>query len=164
MTNGDSKWLIEDRIRNHLVTKEVSDDAFASPIDTGADHPITLARCPSHVVVRGGSLMIAESDRALEMREASYQPVFYIPLDYVDRLLLGHSDHHTYCPYKGEASYYDILDNNGTELRVAVWYYDDPFPAVAAIKSHVAFYADRVTVSVEPSRSSVRIGQIDGDV
>ena len=82
----------------------------------GPDHPITLARCPSHVVVRGGSLMIAESDRALEMREASYQPVFYIPLDDVDRLLLGHSDHHTYCPYKGEASYYDILDNNGTEL------------------------------------------------
>jgi uncharacterized protein (DUF427 family) len=122
----------------------------------GPDHPITLDPSSSHVVVRSGSLVIAQSDRALEMREASYQPVFYIPLEDVDRRFLRHSDHHTYCPYKGEASYYDILDSNGTDLRAAVWYYDDPFPAVAAIKSHVAFYADRVTVSVVPSPSIVR--------
>ena len=62
------------------------------------------------------------------MREASYPPVLYIPLDDVDQRLLRHSDHHTCCPYKGEASYYDIVDGDGTDLSAAVWYYDDPFP------------------------------------
>jgi uncharacterized protein (DUF427 family) len=116
----------------------------------GPDHPITLERAPAHVVVRNGSVVVAESDRALEMREASYLPVFYIPLDDVDQRVLRHSDHHTYCPYKGEASYYDILGGDRTELTAAVWYYPDPFPAMADIKGHVAFYADRVTVSAEP--------------
>jgi uncharacterized protein (DUF427 family) len=110
----------------------------------GPDHPIALERSASRVVVRSGSLVIAETDRALEMQEASYAPVFYIPLDDVDRDLLRPSDHHTYCPYKGEASYYDIVDGDGTDLTAAVWYYGEPFPAVAEIKGHVAFYADRV--------------------
>jgi uncharacterized protein (DUF427 family) len=63
---------------------------------------------------------------------------------------LRRSDHHSYCPYKGEASYYDVVDGIGTDLTAAVWYYDEPFPAVAEIKGHVAFYADRVTVTVSP--------------
>jgi uncharacterized protein (DUF427 family) len=96
-------------------------------------------------------LVIAETVRALEMQEASYAPVFYIPLDDVDRDLLRLSDHHTYCPYKGEASYYDIVDGDGTDLTAAVWYYGEPFPAVAEIKGHVAFYADCVTVSAKDS-------------
>ena len=122
----------------------------------GPDHPITLGRSPCHVVVRTGSVVIAETDRALEMREASYQPVLYVPLDDVDRRLLRHSDHHSYCPYKGEASYYDIMGASGTDLSAAVWYYDDPFPAVADIKGHVAFYVDRVTVNATPGPSTVR--------
>jgi uncharacterized protein (DUF427 family) len=117
----------------------------------GADHPISLDRSTAHVVVSSGSVVIAETDRALEMREASYPPVMYIPLDDVDRRLLRRSDHHTYCPYKGEASYYDVIDGHGIDLTAAVWYYGDPFPAVADIKDHVAFYADRVTVTVTSS-------------
>ena len=96
--------------------RKLLNDRFASPIGTGPDHPITLERSRSHVVVRSGPVVIAESDRALEMQEALYQPVLYIPLEDVDRRLLRHSDHHTYCPYKGEASYYDILASNGTGL------------------------------------------------
>ena len=76
----------------------------------GPDHPITLERSPGHVVVRSGSVVIAETDRALEMREAAYPPVLYIPLDDVDQRHLRRSEHHTWCPYKGEASYYDIVD------------------------------------------------------
>ena len=114
----------------------------------GPDHPITTRQSPDHVVARSGSVVFAETDRALEMREASYAPVLYIPLDDVHQQLLRASDHHTYCPYKGEASYYDLVDGNGTDLSGAVWYYDDPYPAVAEIKGHVAFYADRVTVTV----------------
>jgi uncharacterized protein (DUF427 family) len=122
----------------------------------GPDHPITLGVWPLGSPSAAVRSLFAETDRALEMREASYPPVLYIPLDDVDRHLLRQSDHHTYCPYKGETSYYDIVDRNGTDLIAAVWYYDDPFPAVAEIKGHVAFYADRVTVSVTPSGSTVR--------
>lgn len=116
----------------------------------GPDHPITVEASRSHVVVRNGSVVIAETDRALEMREASYAPVFYLPLSDVEEQLLRGSDHHTYCPYKGDASYYDIVIGNGTDLTAVVWYYADPFPAVAEIKGHVACYADRVTVTATP--------------
>lgn len=120
----------------------------------GPDHPITLERSTAHVVVSSGSVVIAETDAALEMREASYQPVMYIPLEDVHARHLRRSDHHTYCPYKGEASYYDIIDGSGTDLVAAVRYYDDPFPAVADIRGHVAFYADRVTVTVTAGSSA----------
>jgi uncharacterized protein (DUF427 family) len=121
----------------------------------GPDHPITLERSSSHVIVRSNSVVIADTSRALEMREASYPAVLYIPIDDVDRRLLRRSEHHTWCPYKSEASYYDIIDGDGTDLTAVAWYYDDPFPAVAEIKDHVAFYADRVTVTAEPSESAV---------
>jgi uncharacterized protein (DUF427 family) len=117
----------------------------------GPDHPITLERSLSRVVVRSGSVVIAETEQALEMREASYPPVLYIPLDDVDQRLLQSSDQHSYCPYKGEASYFDIIGGDGTDLTAALWYYADPFAAVADIKGHVAFYADRVTVTPSPS-------------
>jgi uncharacterized protein (DUF427 family) len=113
----------------------------------GPQHPITLEKSSSRIVVRSDSAVIAETDRALEMQEASYAPVFYVPLEDVDRRLLRRSDHHSYCPYKGEASYYDIVNGDGADLKAAVWYYDDPFPAVADIEGHVAFYADRVTIT-----------------
>jgi uncharacterized protein (DUF427 family) len=120
----------------------------------GPDHPITLERSTAHVVVSSGSVVIAETDGALEMHEASYAPVMYIPLDDVDRHRLRRSDHHTYCPYKGEASYYDIIDGDGPDVAAAVWYYAEPFPAVADIRGHVAFYADRVTVAVTSGSSA----------
>ena len=117
----------------------------------GPDHPITLERSPCHVVVRSGSVVIAETHRALEMSEASYPTVLYVPLGDVDQRQIRPSEHHTWCPYKGEASYFDIVDGeDGADLDAAIWYYDDPFPAVAEIKGHVAFYANRVTVTATP--------------
>jgi uncharacterized protein (DUF427 family) len=122
----------------------------------GPDHPIGLERSAANVVVRSGPVVIAETNRALEMREASYPPVLYIPLDDVDQRHLRHSGHHTWCPYKGEASYFDVVDGEATDLDAAVWYYDEPFPAVAEIQGHVAFYTDRVTVIATPRESAVR--------
>ena len=114
----------------------------------GPDHPITIASSGDHVVVRGGEATIADSHSTLVLREASYPPVRYIPIADVDRSQLAASELTTYCPYKGEASYYSIAADaeRGTN---AVWFYDDPYPAVAEIKGHVAFYPDRAQVSVE---------------
>ena len=117
--------------------------------EPGPDHPITTEPLSSRVVVRRGTTVIAETDGALELREAAYPPVLYIPLEDVDPRHIRASDLHTWCPYKGEASYYDIVgtDAEGTDLTAAVWYYDDPFPAVASIEGHVAFHADRVATT-----------------
>ena len=98
------------------------------------------------VTVRSGSVIVADTVHALVLREASYPPVFYIPLDDVERDALTDSGEHSYCPYKGEASYFDLADGTGGTLPAAVWYYDAPYPAVADIARHVAFYPDRVTI------------------
>lgn len=112
----------------------------------GEKHPITVTKSDSHVVVRAGSVVVADTERALELREADYPVVFYVPRADVDEAALGRSEHHTYCPFKGEASYFD-LTADGHTLPGAIWYYPDPFPAVADIRDHLAFYADRVTIT-----------------
>ena len=114
----------------------------------GPDHPITITSSGDHVVVRSNQTTIADSRSTLVLREANYPPVRYIPLADVDRSQLAASELTTYCPYKDDASYYSIAPGaeRGTD---AVWFYDDPYPAVAEIKGHVAFYSDRVELSVE---------------
>ena len=116
----------------------------------GPDHQITVTPSTDRVVVRSGETTIADSQSTLVLRETNYAPVRYIPLADVERSLLTPSDLTTYCPYKGDASYYSIIadQERGTD---AVWFYARPYPAVAEIKDHVAFYADRVhlTVSVQ---------------
>jgi uncharacterized protein (DUF427 family) len=118
-------------------------------LEPGPDHPITIDPNPGHVTVRRGSAVIAETDQALALHEADYPPVLYIPLTDVNQHLLEASDEHTYCPFKGEASYYDIVGGGGDTLAGAVWYYPEPYDAVAPIGDHVAFYADRVTITQE---------------
>src|ERR1700684_2109458 len=108
-------------------------------LEPGPDHPITIQPNAGRVRVLSGAAIIAETDRALELRESNYSPVLYIPLGDVDQQLLSASDEHTYCPYKGEASYFDILPGDGDALAGAVWYYSDPYSAVEAIRGHVAF-------------------------
>ncbi len=114
----------------------------------GPDHPITITSSGDHVVVRSDETTIADSHSTLVLREASYPPVRYIPIANVNRSQLAASELTTYCPYKGEASYYSITADaeRGAD---AVWFYADPHPAVAEIKDHVAFYSDRVELSVE---------------
>lgn len=111
----------------------------------GPDHPITIALNPRRVVVVAGGKVIAETDRALTLREASYPAVQYIPREDADMALLTRSDRQTYCPYKGDCHYFSIpvAGNSGTN---AVWTYESPYEAVAEIKDHLAFYPDQVWV------------------
>ncbi|WP_156840677.1 DUF427 domain-containing protein [Novosphingobium aquimarinum] len=111
-------------------------------------HPIAITECPSTVLVNAGPLDIAKTHAALTLTEANYGPVQYVPAADVDMSLLERSDHTTYCPYKGEASYYSIpaLGEGGVN---AVWTYEAPFEAVSAIAGHLAFYPDRVSVQLK---------------
>jgi uncharacterized protein (DUF427 family) len=109
----------------------------------GPDHPISIEANPSRVVVTVGGQVIADSRAALTLREASYPPVQYFPRADVDMAALMRSEHTTYCPYKGKASYYSIPTGGDRSLN-AVWTYETPFEAMAQIKGYVAFYPDRV--------------------
>lgn len=108
----------------------------------GPDHPITITPNEERIVVRAGGRVIADTRAALSLREASYGAVQYIPRKDVDFTQLTRSEHTTYCPYKGDCSYYSLA---GSERGVnAVWTYEKPYEAVAAIAEYVAFYPDRV--------------------
>jgi uncharacterized protein (DUF427 family) len=109
----------------------------------GSDHPISIQRNPARVVVSMAGQVIADTRNALTLREADYSPVQYIPREDVDFTQLEQTDHATYCPYKGDCSYYSV-PAGGKKSVNAVWTYEDPYPVVAQIKGHVAFYPDRV--------------------
>jgi uncharacterized protein (DUF427 family) len=109
----------------------------------GPDHPITIARNPQRVRVRFAGKIIAETANALTLQEARYPPVQYIPRADVRMDALSRTDHHTHCPYKGDASYFTI-SGDGRSAENAVWSYEQPYPAVAEIKEYLAFYPDRV--------------------
>ncbi|WP_447646195.1 DUF427 domain-containing protein [Nocardioides zeae] len=112
-----------------------------------ASHPITVTPTDGRVVVTRHGRVIAETDRALTLQEASYPPVQYVPLADVDVSLLERTDHATYCPYKGDAGYYSLVDGDARAENV-VWTYDAPYDAVAPIAGHVAFYPTEVEISV----------------
>jgi len=109
----------------------------------GPDHPITIEMSRSRVVVSVAAVQIADSGNALVLREASYPPVLYIPRKDADMSLLARTEHSTYCPYKGDCSYYSI-PMGGAKSVNAVWTYEKPYEAVAQIEGHLAFYPDRV--------------------
>ncbi len=110
----------------------------------GPDHPITIAPNAKRVVVTANGKVIADTVAALTLKEASYPAVQYIPRADADLDALERSDHHTYCPYKGEASYFSIPGIDQGEN--AIWTYETPYDAVADIEGHLAFYPDRVTI------------------
>ena len=112
----------------------------------GPDHPITIAANRNRVDVRLHGHLVATTTRALTMREGGYPPVYYIPRADTEMPLLRDSTRTTYCPYKGEASYFSIVVDSGT-AEDAVWFYSEPFDAVAEIQDHLAFYTDKVDIS-----------------
>jgi uncharacterized protein (DUF427 family) len=109
----------------------------------GPDHPITISPAGSKVRVTVAGRIVAESTRALRLEEQGYPPVYYLPRDDADMSLLVPTTHYTYCPYKGDCTYYSI-PIDGAKSEYAVWTYETPYEAVARIKEYLAFYPSRV--------------------
>lgn len=109
----------------------------------GPDHPITIAPNPKRVRVRFGGQIIADTGRALTLKEASYPAVQYVPRADVVMDLLKPTAHTSHCPYKGDASYFTIAAG-GKTAENAVWSYERPFPAMSDIAGYLAFYPNRV--------------------
>lgn len=111
----------------------------------GPDHPITVAPNPKRVRVSIGGDVIAETTRALTLKEANYPAVQYIPREDAVPSKLQRTQHTTYCPYKGDASYFSIASGSKV-LDNAIWTYETPYDAVKEIAGHLAFYPDKVTI------------------
>ena len=115
------------------------------------NHPITIDKNPSRVVISVAGSTVADTKEALTLREASYPPVWYIPRKDVNMSLLERSEHTTYCPYKGDCAYYSIPIGGSRSVN-AVWTYEQPYSAIAEIKGYLAFYPTRFdAITEQPS-------------
>jgi uncharacterized protein (DUF427 family) len=112
----------------------------------GPDHPITIEATEKRFVVRAGGKVVADSAATLTLKEGGYPPVQYFPIEDVDQELLRPSPTSTYCPYKGDATYYTIFVA-GRGIEDAIWTYVDPYPAVKEIAGYLAFYPNLVEVT-----------------
>ena len=111
----------------------------------GPDHPITITQNPKRVRITAGDVVIAETSKALTLKEAKYPAVQYVPREDANMALLERTDRVTHCPYKGDASYYSVKAD-GKTLDNAIWTYEAPFPAMTEISGHLAFYPDKVKI------------------
>ncbi len=111
----------------------------------GPDHPITLEPSRKRVQASFENHVIADTDDALILKEADYPAVVYFPMDDVEMGFLAKTDRSTNCPYKGDASYWSIY-MDGQLRENSVWAYEEPYPAMAALRGRVAFYPNVVEV------------------
>ena len=109
----------------------------------GPDHPITISPAEAKVRVTVAGRIVAESTRALRLEEMGHPRVYYVPRSDADMSLLVRTTHYTYCPYKGDCTYYSI-PMGGTNSEYAVWTYENPYEAVAGIREYLASYPSRV--------------------
>ena len=110
---------------------------------SNSGHPITITPAPARLRVVWNGKVIAETSRALDLKEASYPVVRYIPREDADMALFERTARSTHCPFKGDASYFTLKDGAAAADN-AVWTYETPFPAAKEIAGHLAFYADKV--------------------
>ncbi len=117
-------------------------------LEPTAEHPITIEPTGKRVVVRVNGEIVADTNDALQLQESTYPAVQYIPITDIVQGVLTRTDTSTYCPFKGEAGYYSVTTGGGT-VEDAIWFYEQPYPAVAAIAGHVAFYPDKAEITVD---------------
>ena len=127
-----------------LVSGATRDSGY----EKNPDYLIRLAPAGLKVEVRLNGHTVAKTEKALELFEADHAPVLYIPRGDVSSEYVQRSDHSSWCPYKGRASYYAVRTPKG-EAEDAAWSYEDPFVQMADIKDMIAFYPDKVEIITE---------------
>lgn len=111
-----------------------------------ADH-IRIRKAEGTWTVRSGGAVLGETTNALELSEGTLAPVIYFPRGDIAMAFLDRTDKTTHCPHKGDANYFSIVNRSSVDEN-AVWTYENPTEAVAAIKDHLAFY-ETESVKVE---------------
>ena len=110
------------------------------------DYRVDVETNPDRVRALLGGTVIADSSRTLIVRETNLEPVIYFPRADVQLDLAERTSHHTFCPFKGEASYWTFRCADSAAENVA-WSYEAPFHQVALLRDHIAFYLGRVDLS-----------------
>lgn len=128
----------------------VSGKEHKSGYESHPAHQLRVLPAGRRVRVRLNGVTLADSSAALELFEGSYAPVFYLPRKDVKMDMLKPTTSRTWCPFKGEASYWAVTAGN-EEIHDAVWSYEDPFTEMAEIKDHMAFYPNKVEIEVAPA-------------
>jgi uncharacterized protein (DUF427 family) len=113
---------------------------------TRPDYRVDLLPETRRVTVVFGGMTIADTGAALRVEESGHGPVYYLPAKDVRLDLMHPTEHHTHCPYKGQASYWTIELPAGTGQRSenAVWGYPTPYEEVSGLAGYYAFYPNRV--------------------
>jgi uncharacterized protein (DUF427 family) len=107
------------------------------------DHRVDLHPDQAHVRVMFGGKVIADSTDALRVEETGHGPVYYIPAKDMALDLMTKTAHTTYCPFKGNASYWTI-NAGGKSAENAIWGYETPYDETAKLAGYYAFYGNRV--------------------
>ncbi len=105
----------------------------------------TIEPARGTIVVRTGDGVIAESRKALVLREDGYSPVYYLPRQDVAMEFLDRSDKITHCPHKGDAQRFHVV---GVSSRIenGAWSYETPKPGAEAIAGYLAFYPEQMAI------------------
>ncbi len=112
------------------------------------DHVISVVPFEGTGRAWWGDTLLAESTECLLLEESKHVDRLYFPEGSVNWDLFTATDHHTVCPFKGEASYWTLHSADPPEENV-VWAYPTPFDEVSDIKGYVCFYQERVRVETE---------------
>jgi uncharacterized protein (DUF427 family) len=108
------------------------------------EHRIAVSPAGKRVTIEFDGQVIGDTREALAMKEGTYPVVYYVPRKDVKMDRLERSTHSTHCPFKGDASYFSLKGGP----RDAVWSYEKPFDEMLAIREYLAFYPDKVQISV----------------
>ena len=128
------------------LSKTVSGAAHESGYADHPEHTISIAPAGRRLKVMAGHAQVADSRDALVLKEADYPPVYYFPRKDISETLLAKRARTSWCPFKGEASYYAI--GKEPEHEDVAWSYEDPFEEVAEIRGCLAFYTDRKAIQI----------------
>ncbi len=116
------------------------------------DHTASFDYPKDHYVVKIGNSVIVDTTNAILVKEVSpmgtHPPVLYFPIEDTRKEFLISTEHHTFCPLKGEASYYSLLVDGKTLENVA-WYYPKSLEQVKEILNYLSFYPDKVDIVIE---------------
>lgn len=127
------------------------------------DYRVDIERVPNRLRVELAGQTIVDTEHAVCVKETAHRPVFYFPVADIRGDLLRRTDRQTFCPFKGNASYWSIEVNDQIEEN-AVWGYETPFDEFAALKDYVAFYVDRIDLYVDGElQTKPGPGSVSGD-
>ena len=136
---------------------EEDEELFVHPRDPFVR--VDALKSSRHVRVERDGHLLAESDAPILVFETGLPTRYYLPERDVDPSLLADSDLQTGCPYKGSASYRDVL-LDGRRHPGLFWYYQAPFKEVSAVKGYLAPYNERVDLIVDGHRQERLAGPL----